>query len=210
MPGPNTRYAALDPHRTEYFDQPLYDTVGYLAAGAVQYNFFAIPLGQPAVLRTLLGGVTAAAPLVNKSYRDTNMRIAGIIPGEEMWQFNGFNLVFRRAVGPAAATPEVITDLADEKLIMSNGWFLVRIGLKDILTIPSDLVPVLNPVINTTWAGQSLRANGMVVPMYSFGTPITVMGGQTINISLNFPGQIAIVTPLDILLTLYAKMSRPT
>jgi hypothetical protein len=136
------------------------------------------------------------------------MRIAGIIPGEEMWQFLGFNLVFRRAVLPAP--PELITDLADEKLIMNNGWFNIRIGLKDVLYVPTDLVPVFNPIINTTWAGMGLRANGMAVPMYSFGTPITVMGGQTINVSLNFPGQIVITTPLDIMLTLYAKMSRPT
>jgi len=206
MAGPNARYAALNPYNTEYFDQPLYDTVSYLAAGQATLNFFAIPLGQGALLRTALGGAPAAGTI--KTYRDTNMRIAGIIPGEEKWQFNGFNLVFRRSV--LAATPEVITDLADEKLILNNGWFLIRIGQKDTLTVPADLVPVFNPMVNTTWAGMGLRTNGMAVPMYSFGTPIYVAGGQTIQVTMNFPGNVVITTPLDILLTLYSKMSRPS
>lgn len=208
MVQPNRGNAVLDPYRKEYLDQPLYDTMYYPIAGTMQINFFTVPLGQPAVIRTPLGGAPVAGVNWPKTYRDTNMRVAGIIPGEEEWEFQGFNLCFRRAVLPA--TPELITDLADEKLIMDNGWFIIKIGQKDVLYVPSNLVPVFNPVTNTTWAGQGLRVNGLLAPMYSFGTPYYVMGGQTINVSWNFPGAVVVTTAVDILLTMVARMSRPS
>jgi hypothetical protein len=208
MPRPNPAYSALDSRRPQYFDQPLYDTVAYPILGAATLNFFTIPLGQPAVIRTPLGGAPVAGVQWPKTYRDTNMRVAGIIPGEEMYEFSGFNIVFRRAVLPA--TPELITDLADRQHIMNNGWFNIRIGMKDVFYIPSDLVPAFNPLVATSWAGQGLQNNGMRAPMYSFRTPIYVQGGQTINVTLNYPGNVVVTTSVDLLLTLYAQMERPS
>lgn len=205
---PNPRFAALDPNRPQYFSQPLWDTVCYPILGAATLNFYTIPLGQPAVVRTPLGGAPVAGVLWPKTLRDTNMRVAGIIPGEEMYEFQGFNIVFRRAVLPA--TPELITDLADRQLIMDNGWFNFRIGTKDVFTVPSNIVPVFNPFINTTWAGAALASNGGIAPMYSFKTPIYVSGGQTINVTLNYPGNVVVTTAVDLLLTLYAEMERPS
>jgi hypothetical protein len=203
---PNPMYNALDPNRPQYFDQPLYDTVCYPILGAATLNFFTIPLGQPAVIRTPLGGAPVAGVLWPKTYRDTNMQVAGIIPGDQMWMFTGFNIVFRRAVLPA--TPELITDHLDRQLIMNNGWFNVRIGQKDVFWIPSDLVPVFNPNVNTTWGGADNQNNGMTVPMYTFKTPITIQGGQTINVTLNYPGAVVVTTAVDLLLTFYASMLR--
>lgn len=54
----------------------MYDRVNYPAVGATQLAFFSTPQGQVA---TLILGVAAAAAKV-KTYRDTNMQNANVVP----------------------------------------------------------------------------------------------------------------------------------
>ncbi len=56
--------------------QPLYDRVNYPAIGATQLAFFSTPQGQVA---PLILGIGAAANKV-KTYRDTNMQNANVVP----------------------------------------------------------------------------------------------------------------------------------
>jgi len=55
--------------------QPLYDSVNYPAAGSSQLSYFSIPRGQSATLIT-----AGAAAAKTKTYRDTNMENANVVP----------------------------------------------------------------------------------------------------------------------------------
>lgn len=198
MPLPDARYAALSRNVSEYFTQGLYDTVNYAAAGQAIMNFFAIPLGQAAVLTTAVGGAPAAGTV--KTYRDTNMEVAGFVP-DKAYQFSGMTVAFRRIT-------DLITDELDRKLIMGNTWWHFRIGDKDVLYVPSIFVPLVNSTVSTTWGGTNINQYGKSA-MYGFVTPLMVAPGQVIRISLEAPGAIAVTTTLDITLMLHAEMGRP-
>jgi hypothetical protein len=203
---PNRRYSALSPSMKEYFTQGLYDTVNYAAAGQPIMNFFAIPLGQPAVLTTAAGLAPAAGTI--KTYRDTNMEVAGFVP-DKTYQFSGMSVYFRRLNAAVLATADIITDDMDKRIIVGSTWWHFRIGDKDVLYVPFAFVPVMNPTVMTTWAGNTIANNGGRSAMYGFPTPITVEPGQVIRVTLEAGAPAPIVTTLDISLMLHAEMERP-
>lgn len=203
---PNRRYAALSRSMSEYFTQGLYDTVNYAAAGQAIMNFFAVPLGQAAVLTTAVGAAPAAGTI--KTYRDTNMEVAGFIP-DKTYMFSGMSVYFRRLNTAVLALADIVTDDMDKRIIVGMTWWHFRVGDKDVLYVPFAFVPVMNPTVATTWAGNTIANNGGRSAMYGFPTPITVEPGQVIRVSLEAPGLVPIVTTLDISLMLHAEMQRP-
>lgn len=203
---PNVRYAALSRTQSEYFTQGLYDTVNYAAAGQAIMNFFTVPLGQAAVLTTALGAAPALGTI--KTYRDTNMEVAGFIP-DKTYQFSGMSVYFRRLNTIVLAVGDLVTDDLDKRIIVGMTWWHFRVGDKDVLYVPFAFVPVFNPTVATTWAGNTIANNGARSAMYGFPTPITVQPGQVIRVSLEAPGLVPINTTLDISLMLHAEMQRP-
>lgn len=197
MPLPNARYSAVSRSIGEYFTQGLYDTVNYAAAGQAVMTFFAIPLGQAAVLTTAAGGAPAAGTI--KTYRDTNMEVAGFVP-DKAYQFSGMSVFFRRIT-------DLVTDELDRKLIIGNTWWHFRIGDKDVLYVPACWPPIVNNTINTTW-GATRVDGGPRASMYGFPTPITVLPGQVIRVTLEAGALVPITTTLDVQLMLHAEMGR--
>lgn len=149
---PSQTYSVQNPLRTEFFGQGLYDTCGYPAAGQMALNFFAVPRGQGALLLPAVG--IGAAAVVVKSYRDTNMDVAGFTP-DKRWQFVGMNFSIRRAA-------DLVTDEQDHKWIATNTWWHFRIGDKDILYLPTVYVPCVNFSRMTMWGAQSVHATGQI------------------------------------------------
>jgi hypothetical protein len=205
MPVPNRQYSVLNPNVTEFFGQPLYDTVNYAAAGQAAMNFFAIPRGQAAVLTTAVGGAPAAGTI--KSYRDTNLDIAGFTP-DKRYEFIGMNFAFRRVV--AGVVDSLVTDEIDRKLIIGNTWWHFRIGDKDILYLPTIFAPCVNNPVATTWGATRADNIGGGAMIYMFTTPLTINPGERISVILESPGNIAITTTLDMTLMLHGTMQRST
>lgn len=199
MPLPDQRFAVLSRMMSEFFGQPLYDTVNYPAAGATVLTFFATPRGQAAVLATAAGGVPAVGTI--KTYRDTNMDTAGFVP-DKRWIFYGMNWKIRRQ-------GNLVTDQPDRELIQNNGWFDFQIGDKHVLYLPCLDVPLFNPIINTTWAGTNIVSIGSASAIYMFSDPMVINPGQRITVTLNYPGLVVITTTTDIQLTLHGSMQRP-
>jgi hypothetical protein len=200
MPLPDPRYGVLSRAVSEYFGQPLYDTVNYAAAGQVTITFFAIPRGQAAVLATPAGGAPAAGTI--KTYRDTNMDTANFVP-DKRWVFNGMSWKIRRQ-------GNLVTDQADRELIQNNGWFDFQIGDKHVLYIPALDVPIFNPIINTTWGGTNITSIGGYFGIYQFADPMVIDPGNRISVTLNYPALVVIITSTDIQLTLHGSMQRAT
>jgi hypothetical protein len=198
MPIPNRRYSVLNPNQTEFFGQPLYDTVNYAAAGQTAMNFFAIPRGQAAVLTTAAGGAPAAGTI--KSYRDTNLDVAGFTP-DKRWEFIGMNVSFRRIT-------DLITDELDRKLILGNSWWHFRIGDKDVLYVPFVFIPVVNATLQTTWGATNVQAIGAGASIYMLTTPLVINPGERISVQLETPGLVVVTTTVDIQLMLHGTMQR--
>ena len=199
MPLPNQQYSVLSATLSEFFGQPLYDTVNYAAAGQVTITFFAIPRGQAAVLATAAGAAPAAGTI--KTYRDTNMDVAGFVP-DKRWVFYGMSWKIRRQ-------GNVVTDQVDRELIQNNGWFDFQIGDKHVLYIPTLDVPIFNPIISTTWGGTNITSIGGAFGIYMFSDPMVINPNQRIAVTLNYPGLVVITTTTDIQLTLHGTMQRP-
>jgi len=200
-PIPNRRYSVLNPNITEYFGQPLYDTANYAAAGQAAVNFFAIPRGQGAFLIPAVG-IGAAVAGVIKTYRDTNMDVAGFTP-DKRWELMGMNWSIRKAA-------DLITDEQDRKWIAQNTWWHFRIGDKDVLYLPTVLVPLVNFTASTTWGAQSAHAMGANAPIYRFSTPLTINMGERLAVSLEAGAAVAITIASDITVVLHGTMQRAT
>jgi len=197
MPLPSARFAALSRSIGEYFTQGLYDSVNYAAAGQAVMTFFAVPLGQAAVLTTAVGGAPAAGTV--KTYRDTNMEVAGFVP-DKAYQFSGMSVYFRRIT-------DLVTDELDRKLVIGNTWWHFRIGDKDVLYVPSAFVPIINNSLATTWGATRVDA-GPMAPMYGFPTPLTILPGQVIRVTMEAGGAVPVTTTFDVQLMLHADMGR--
>ncbi len=200
-PMPNRRFSALNPNITEYFAQPLYDTVNWLAAGQNIANFFAVPRGQGAFLIPAVG-IGAAISGVIKTYRDTNMDVAGFTP-DKRWEIVGMNWYIRKAA-------DLITDEQDRKWLSQNTWFNFRIGDKNILYLPAMLVPMVNFTASITWGAQAAHAMGGNAPLYMFTTPLVINPGERIGVSLEAGAAVAITIASDITLVLHGTMQRAT
>lgn len=198
MPLPNPAFAAVSRNIAEYFTQGLYDAVNYAAAGQAIMTFFAVPLGQAAVLTTPVGGAPAAGTV--KTYRDTNMEVAGFVP-DKAYMFSGMSVYFRRIT-------DLVTDEMDRKMVIGNTWWHFRIGDKDVLYVPSAFVPVINNTLATTWGATRVDMSAKAA-MYGFTSPLTVLPGQVIRVSLEAGGAVPVTTTFDVQLMLHAEMGRP-
>jgi len=200
-PVPQRQYSALNPRVTEFFAQPLYDTVNWNNAGQNIANFFAIPRGQGAFLIPATG-IGAAVAGVIKTYRDTNMDVAGFTP-DKRWEFVGMNWSIRKAA-------DLITDEQDRKWLALNTWWHFRIGDKDVLYLPAQLVPLVNFTASTTWGAQSAHAVGGNAPIYMFTTPLVVNPGERITVNLEAGAAVAITIATDVTVILHGTMQRAT
>lgn len=186
----------------------MYDRACYVTAGtAQQLSFFSIPRGGTAVL--IRGGGAGAA--VAKTYRDTNMENAGVIP-TKMHVIVGISMAFfNRTAGNV--------NIADDReIVRDNSYIEWRIVDKQILVLPIVCIPELNPLVvasttvnNDTVIG-SAGGGGAGVPMYRLSVPVTLMPFENFSFHMKWDGTVATPSGLDmdILFVLQGFMRRPT
>lgn len=184
--------------------QPLYDRVNYAAGGANTLSFFSIPRGQSATLITA-GSAAAKA----KTYRDTNMENAGVIP-TKMFKFVGISWAM------VHLTPATPTNPADRDKLREGGYLHFRIVDKDLLYLPLIAMPECNPQIamSTTAATTTMiggaGGGGANVPMYKLPIPITLNPYENFSLALNWDGTVTLTNAVDVYVILHGYMRRPT
>jgi hypothetical protein len=193
------------PESPEDLWQPLYDRVNYPANGLTnQLAFYAVPKGQAATL--IRAGV--AAP-VNKTYRDTNIENANVVP-TKLFKFVGASWGFSHLVEGAVTNP------TDRDRLRCGGYFKFRIVDKDLLYLPAVSLPEINPYIiasttvNATTILGAAGGGGSNVPMYRFPVPITLNPYENFTVEFNTDGVVVTNSTVDIILILHAFMRRPT
>ena len=219
MPAPMQRYQVVqrkaDPlnaqaYRTQRVDQPedlwqpLYDRANVATTVPGQVSFFSTPIGQSATLITL---VTAAAKV--KTYRDTNMQNSNVVP-TKLYKFVGISMAIIHG------TRQLITNAADQELVMDGGYFQFKIVDKDLLFLPLLNFPLLNPIaaVSQTTNNATMMSKqpggGAGNLMYKLPINITLNPYENFSCFMNFVGTITLTTTLDILLTLQGFQRRPT
>lgn len=204
------RYATQRPYSPEDLAQPLYDRINYPAAGATELRCFTQPLGSVVTLNQ--AGVALATK--TKSYRDTNMDNAGVVPTKR-YTFTGLsiNYVPLQQTYTAANTAAIGDDILR---LMNGGYIEFRIVDKPLLYVPLNLIPSSNPInsISTTVNASTTMGTGALAaipfPMFKFAIPITLNPYENFSFIIRFDGTVTITQSTDIQVVLHAFMRRPS
>lgn len=192
------------PESPEDLAQPLYDRVNLATTVPSSSSFFATPKGQSATL--IVGTATSSK---TKTYRDTNIETANVVPSK-LYKFFGFSLGF------VHTTQNASTNGADRNLVLQGGYLNIRFVDKDILFVPLCMIPVINP-----WAAIATTANattimgdnpggGQGVPMYPMRIDLTLEPYTNFSVSMNFDGTLTLTGSLDMYFLFWAYQRRPT
>jgi hypothetical protein len=158
---------------SDYLDvivEPRYDTVMIPAAGATLLTFFALPKGQGVSAWQTAAGVQA------KTYADTNMDLAGQLPGGYNFKLLGFRVM------PA-------WDMTDNDLhfVINPLVFTFLIGSKPFLTVPLRTIPQGNGPFGT---GASMNNLGYPVLGNSYSIakkPLDLLQTQNFQVTITAP-----------------------
>lgn len=236
MPNPYPVVRSKDPlqaqsYKTQRADmpedlwQPLYDRTNLVSTttGVVpsSISFFSVPKGQTATLISTQAAIittnvnTGATVSKTKTYRDTNMDSANVVP-TKMFKFVGISIAFVHNIKGA------ITNAAEREMILSGGYFQFRIVDKDLLFLPLIALPELNPQLAVAGAGGATAGaagnsfaavgagGGPGIPMYKLPVPITLNPYENFSVTMSFDGSIALANALDMYVVLHGFMRRPT
>jgi hypothetical protein len=190
--------------------QPLYDRANYPAGGTSLITFYSTPRGQSAtLLSTFAAPATWTAASKGKTFRDTNMDNASVIP-TKLFKAVGVSWgILHSSVNSA-------NNAVDREVLRGGGYLQFRIVDKDILFAPLILVPELNPLVavsttaNATTINGTAGGGGLGVPMYKFPIPITLNPYENFQVSLNFDNAPPLNATCDIFIVLHSYMRRPT
>ena len=186
--------------------QPLYDRVNYAAGGSNQLSFFAVPKGQSAtLLSTFATPQTWTAASKSKTYRDTNIENANVVP-TKLFKTVGISWAIFHSVINNATNP------TDREVLRQGGYLQFRIVDKDIIFLPLSLIPEVNPLVATTVNAANAYAGGggSNVPMYKFPIPITLNPYENFTVLCVFDNSPAVNATLDVQVILHSYMRRPT
>lgn len=191
--------------------QPLYDRANYPAAGTSLLSFYAIPRGQSAtLLNTFVTGTdTWTAAAKGKTFRDTNMENANVVP-TKLFKAVGISW------GIVHSVVNAVDNAVDREVLRGGGFLQFRIVDKDIIFLPLILIPELNPwsAVSTTVTASTILGTagggGQNVPMYKFPINITLNPYENFTVQLNFDNAPPLNATADIVLVLHSYMRRPT
>src|SRR3972149_7527045 len=186
--------------------QPLYDRVNIATTLPGQVSFFSVPKGQTA---TLITGTATA--VIAKSYRDTNIETANVVP-TKMFKFVGISLGF------VHLNNNLASNTTSRNMVTKAGYLQFRIVDKDLLFIPLIAIPYVNPfaaVATTTGATDIMADNpgaGQGIGMYKLPIPITLNPYENFSVTLNFTtaASVTIAETLDVYVILQGFQRRPT
>lgn len=176
---------------------PLYDYQTYLAAGQLQLNFFALPIGQ---------GVTSAPGAAGtKTEADTNLTNAGLLPKGNRFFCTGLEVLFWQGVNPgtgAEADANAGRAINDVYNVSKSGWLRFRIQNRDyVLDGPVGLFPTsyrldgLAAITSTLTAGASTLAQ---IEYASFAgipyqiVPTYIESNQAFSVQINWPALVTV------------------
>lgn len=212
------RYATQRMLSPEDLAQPLYDRVNYASTGAAQLSFYSQQIGQTATLITGNGttpGVPSATTTKAKSYRDTNMQNAGVVPTKR-FTFTGLAVNYI----PSTTLYSNITtacSIGQDILTLKNaGYIEFRIVDKPLLYIPLNMVPETNPIhsFSTTAANITTVSSGTLAaipyPQFKFAIPITLNPYENFSFTMVFDGSPQLSQTMDIQAVLFGFMRRPS
>jgi hypothetical protein len=162
--------------------EPRYDTVLYPTAGSTLLTFFALPRGQGNTSFQTAGGTAIA-----KTYADTNMDLAGQLPGGYNFHLLGFRVM-----------PSWDISDADLKGTFNGGVFQFIIASKPYLTVPIRTIPQGN---GPSGSGSSVNSNGYPTLANTYSIRMKPLDlGPTMNfqVTLTWPsGQLRPCTTSD-------------
>lgn len=194
--------------QAEVVRQRLYDFQLYPTAGAAQFTFFALPVGQG--LTSAVGGVVGTA----KTYADTNMDTAGQLPRPKSYLVESIEILFEPGsvatantftttppnIFAAAAALAVAAQLADINILRISGWLEFYIGSKTYLTeAPLGVFPPkVRLELDAAFASNSATTAEVGAISGKWGgrpyyldPPITLESMQNFAVYLKFPAAVA-------------------
>ena len=187
----------------------LYDSNAYPAAGVTTLQFFQIPIGQG-----------------NKTLEDTNMRLAGQLPTNQLFLVEGVEVLFLptdptvAADMPAAFGAGAVAAIINDAYIFYRSGFLkFRVGSKDYIEEgplmkfpPSQNFKVEGALADATTAAanqQSRIAYGYAGGVPYGIIPILLIENQNFDITLEWPSGVqAITNPARVVVTLDGVLFR--
>jgi hypothetical protein len=159
--------------------EPRYDTVLLPAGGAQLLTFFALPKGQGVGIFQPNAGAFA------KSAADTNMDLAGSLPGGYNFKLLGFRVMY----GWNMATQDLQT-------VINGAVFTLLIGSKPFLSVPLRTIPAGNGPMSTA-AGVNTNGWPMLSNSYSIAKkPLDLLQTQNFQVTLTWPG--GVVAPVTV------------
>lgn len=190
--------------------QSLYDNMLYPTAGIGQLAFFTQPQGQG--LTSALGGNVGAV----KSYADTDMDVAGMLPSGKAFAATSVEITFYPGASAAAntytarpigkylaqAAESMLTDADDVNSFYQSGWLEFYINSKVVLReAPLMRFPpkcALHLEASASQAGTNATNAGLVLQSskaagrpYMLEPLIYIEPSVNFNVTLNFPGVVA-------------------
>jgi len=159
---------------SEYLDvivEPRYDTVLLPAAATpALLTFFAVPLGQA-------GGVFIPAAAGAKTLADTNMDLAGALPGGYNFKLLGFRVMYGWNM-----------NTVDLQTVINGAVFSFFIGSKPFLRVPLRTIPGGNGPVS---AAAAVNTNGQprLDNNYSIAKkPLDLLQTQNFQVTITWPG----------------------
>lgn len=210
----NPKMRTYRPEQPEDLWQPIYDRMNYPVGGTTQIRFFSIALGGST---TLITAGTAAAK--NKTYRDTNWQTSGA-DLNRAYEAHGVGVIFvplQQAPAQTSnpATPGIIDDMMR---VLYGGWLNIETNNNRKFQLPLCLIPapaMFKASVATTATNTTLVTGGGVTSsrdFFMFNVPLVLEPGQTIDMTMNWDGTVALTTgnTMDIYLVLASYMRKPS
>jgi hypothetical protein len=202
------QFAVNRPGSSEVIRMPLYDYQLYPAPGAAQFTFFQQPIGQG-----LASSPGAPVPSA-KTYADTNMESAGLLPRPKSQLIESIEVVFEPGSVATAGTytPAVVASfnavaaaalldlINDVNTMRQSGWLELYIGSKVYLWQGplGSFPPQTRLELDAAIASNSATTAEIAVATAKFGgkpffldPPITLESMQNFSVSVKFPAAVA-------------------
>lgn len=189
---------------------PLYDAAPYAAAGQLQINFFATPIGQGA---TSAPGATGA-----KTEADTNMTNAGLLPAGNRFYCTGIEFLFfpDAAIGGTGAIAATGAFTNDVYLAGKSAWVRFRIQNRDYVLDgpllnfpPSARLAGFAGVASVVTAATMIQTNYASWAGHPYNiVPVFIQSNQAFSVQVNWPALVAISTTARLFCRLRGQLIR--
>lgn len=176
---------------------PLYDSASYLAAGQLQLNFFAVPIGQ--------GTTSAPGATGGKTEADTNMSNAGLLPKGNRFYCTGLEFQFYPGSNPgrgAAADSTAGFNWNDVYAVAKSAWVRFRIQNRDyILDGPIGNFPPVVRLAGAASITSTLTAGASTMGQIDYASfagmpynivPVFIESNQAFSVQVNWPALVAL------------------